>query len=450
MIGGLEKENMINYFKMKNFFLISIVLLGSILINAQDCLNQSVDNYGSDSVNCRKNLSLYTGYLSQKNFNDAALFWTKTQVKCPQLKPNLYANGAYIYKQIIKQKAKEKAADLALYKDTLYKIYDNWLTNFGECNTTKAALAKDIILIKDQKKFSKSYALYKEVMEKDPSILKSSDIKYFFVYTGMYMLKTGKIECEEFLSNYEVLSTICENNIAKGNKPEKFSNVQNILDKKLGETPCASCDKLEEIYTNKYNNDPENMTLVRKIFGSLSNNKCTSSKLYLSLLDKVLNDPNNPPTAKDLFNAAVADYRRKDFSKAENRFNRAISITEDSDLKQKIYEILFDISFSKKQFKKGFDVASKLNDNCEVNDKKARIIAASSSAHGNSTFDKSLIYCLALKYASNSCGKTPSSAITSWKAQLLPKSELIMLDVASGSTQNVPFWGQSIELKTRD
>jgi hypothetical protein len=152
MIGGLEKENMINYFKMKNFFLISIVLLGSILINAQDCLNQSVDNYGSDSVNCRKNLSLYTGYLSQKNFNDAALFWTKTQVKCPQLKPNLYANGAYIYKQIIKQKAKEKAADLALYKDTLYKIYDNWLTNFGECNTTKAALAKDIILIKDQKK----------------------------------------------------------------------------------------------------------------------------------------------------------------------------------------------------------------------------------------------------------------------------------------------------------
>jgi tetratricopeptide (TPR) repeat protein len=287
-------------------------------------------------------------------------------------------------------------------------------------------------------------------MEKEPTILKSNDIKYFFVYTGMYMLKTGKIECEEFLANYETLSTICENNISNGNKAEKFTNIQNILDKKLGETPCASCDKLEEIYTNKYNNDPENMTLVRKIFGSLSNNKCTSSKLYLSLLDKVLNDPNNPPTAKDLFNAAVADYRRKDFSKAENRFNRAISITEDSDLKQKIYEILFDISFSKKQFKKGFDVASKMNDNCEVNDKKARIIAASSSAHGNSTFDKSLIYCLALKYASNSCGKTPSSAITSWKAQLLPKSELIMLDVASGSTQNVPFWGQSIELKTRD
>ena len=59
-------------------------------------------------------------------------------------------------------------------------------------------------------------------------------------------------------------------------------------------------------------------------------------------------------------------------------------------------------------------------------------------------------YCLALKYASSSCGKTPASAINSWNGQLLPKSELIMLDIKSNSRQQVPFWGQNIELKTRD
>jgi len=450
MIDGLEKENMINNFKMKNIFTIPLILFGSIFINAQECTTPPNDNYGSDSVNCRKNLSLYSGYMSQKNYQDAALFWTQTQSKCPQLKPNLYANGAYIFKQIIKQKGKEKSADLQLYKDTLYQIYDQWFANFGNCNSTKVSLAKDIIIIKDQKNFPKSYQLYKQVMENDPTILKSSDIKYFFVYTGIYMLKTAKIDCEEFLSNYEALSTICENNISKGNKIEKFTNVQNILDKKLGETACASCDKLEEIYSSKYNNDPENMTQVRKIFSSLGNNKCTESTLYLTLLDKVLNDPENPPTAKDLFSAAVADYRRKDFSKSEERFNRALIISEDDALNQKIYEILFDIFFNKKQFKKGFDIAGKLSDNCASNDKKARIIAASSSVYGNSTLDKSLIYCLALKYASSSCGKTPAKAVNGWKAQLLPKSELIMLDVASGSSQNVPFWGQSVELKTRD
>ena len=148
----------------------------------------------------------------------------------------------------------------------------------------------------------------------------------------MYMLKTGKIECDEFLSNYETLSAICDNNISKGNKVEKFTNVQNIIDKKLGETPCASCEKLEEIYTAKYNNNQEDMDQIRKIFSSLSNNKCTESKLYLTLLDKVLNDPNNPPTSKDLYSAAIADYRRKDFSKAEQRLNRALTISEDLSL----------------------------------------------------------------------------------------------------------------------
>ena len=435
---------------MKNILLLKIFILQILFLNAQDCITYNSDDYGSDSVNCRKNLSLYTGYLTQKNFIDAAIFWSRTQSKCPSLKPNLYANGAYIYKQIIKEKVKSKSSDLGLYRDTLYQIYDQWFTNFGQCNSIKVSLAKDIIITKDQKKFPKSYSLYKEVMENEPMILKSSDIKYFFVYTGIYMIKAGKIDCEEFLSNYEALSTICENNISLGNNPEKFSNVQNILDKKLGETSCASCDKLEQIYTSKYNSDPENMVQVRKIFSSLSNNKCTESSLYLTLLEKVLNDPENPPTAKDLFNAAYADYRRNDFKKSVERFDRALAISQDDILNRKINEILFDISFTRKQFKKGFEIAGRFKDKCVSNDKKARIIAASSSVHGNSTLDKSLIYCLALNYSSSSCGKTPSNIVNGWKSQLLPKSELIMLDIASGSKQNVPFWGQTVELKTRD
>ena len=112
------------------------------------------------------------------------------------------------------------------------------------------------------------------------------------------------------------------------------------------------------------------MDLTKKIFERLSNNKCTESNLYITLLDKVLNDPGNPPTAKDLYNAAVADYKRKEFLKAEERFNRSISICEDEKLNQKMYEILYDIAFNKKQYKKGFSIAGKLSDKCISNDKK--------------------------------------------------------------------------------
>jgi hypothetical protein len=74
MTVGLEKENMIKKIKMKNFFLLTTLLFGSIVINSQDCSSVNKDNYGEDSVECRKNFSLYTGYLRQKNFSDAALF----------------------------------------------------------------------------------------------------------------------------------------------------------------------------------------------------------------------------------------------------------------------------------------------------------------------------------------------------------------------------------------
>ncbi len=432
-----------------NKIFISLLFIFTFLMSfSQDCFQASKTNWGNDSLECRKNVSLYSEFMKQKVFADAAIFWTKTQNYCPKYKPNLYANGAYIYKNIIKTKKKEKSSQVNLYFDSLYLVYDQWILNFGICDEIKADMAKDIITLSDRKKFNKAYELYREVFQNSPQITSYSDIKYFFVYGAKTLYKKNILSCDQLLADYDMLSQVCDNNISNGIKVDKYSKIQELLDKEV--SPCASCDKLEEIYTSKHNADPENMALTKKIFERLSSNKCTESSLYLNLLDKVLNDPNNPPSAKDLYNAAVANYKRKEFSKAEKRFNRAIDIADDENLKQKIYEILYDIAFNKNQYKKALSIAGKFADPCAASDKKARIVASSSSKYGTSAFNKSLIYCLALNYASKSCGKTSTNAISSWKGQLLPKSELIMLDIKSGSIQQVPFWGQNVELKTRD
>ena len=51
---------------MKNTLLLSAFLLIQTAFFAQDCKTQSADNYGEDSVNCRKNFALYTGLLEAK------------------------------------------------------------------------------------------------------------------------------------------------------------------------------------------------------------------------------------------------------------------------------------------------------------------------------------------------------------------------------------------------
>ena len=101
-----------------------------------------------------------------------------------------------------KEKKKTKSPELKLFVDTIYSIYDAWVTNFGNCNEIKADLAADIMAFDASKGFPKAYTLYKEVFEKSPQLTSYNDIKYF-VYANKYMLKTKKIECDQFLENYE-------------------------------------------------------------------------------------------------------------------------------------------------------------------------------------------------------------------------------------------------------
>ena len=154
---------MINKKDMNKLFTSIVYLLLFTTISSQDCFQASKANWGEDSLECRKNVSLYSEFMKQKVYPDAAKFWNKTQTFCPQYKPNLYKNGIYIYKQMAKEKKKTKSPELKLYVDTIYSIYDAWVTNFGNCNEIKADLAADIMALDASKGFPKAYALYKEV-----------------------------------------------------------------------------------------------------------------------------------------------------------------------------------------------------------------------------------------------------------------------------------------------
>ena len=92
---------MINKKNMNKLFTSIAYLLVFITISSQDCFQASKANWGEDSLECRKNVSLYSEFMKQKVYPDAAKFWNKTQTFCPQYKPNLYKNGIYINYQII-------------------------------------------------------------------------------------------------------------------------------------------------------------------------------------------------------------------------------------------------------------------------------------------------------------------------------------------------------------
>ena len=273
------------------------------------------------------------------------------------------------------------------------------------------------------------------------------DVKLCF-YSAIYMFNNKKVDCDGFLQNYENMSDLCDMNIKSGIKADKFKKVQIFLDNSISQ--CATCDKLEEIYSVKLAKDSTNMDLTRKVFKVLSQKKCTESTFYLNLLDIVLNDPDNPPTAEDLINAALADHKRKEYSIAKDRFSKALEISDNDELKQKCYTFLFDIAYKRNKYKEAFSIASSISDNCVANEKKAYAVAMSAPNCGSTPIEKSLIYCLALDYAEKSCGNVGSSTMNSWKSALLSMQELVMMNETQGSTYNVSCWNKSTILRSKD
>ena len=446
MTDGLKRENMINKSLKNIIFILSFFIYSTNA--AQDCNDQKKPDFGDDSLSCRQNVSLYSEFLKQKNWADASKPWWKAQKVCPTYKTNLYKNGTYIYRQIASAKKKEKSPDLNLYVDSLFMIYDLWIENYGDCDEIKLKSSKDIMKFKANTDFEKAFNDYQSVYESNKALISYGDVQSLF-YSTIYMFNNKKMDCDGFLQIYENMSSLCDMNIQSDNKADKFKKVQIFLDNSI--SSCATCDKLEEIYTVKLAKDSTNMDLTRKVFNLLSSKKCTESDFYLNLLDIVLNDPDNPPTAKDLINAALADHKRKDYSLAKDRFTRALE-TEgiDDDLKQKCYQYLFDIALKRNSYKEAFSYASSITDNCVANEKKAYAVASSATKCGTSPLEKSLIYCLALDYADKSCGKIGSSTINSWKSSLLPMQELVMMNEKQGGSYNVSCWNKSTTLRSRD
>ena len=444
MTDGLKNENMINTIKITTLLSIALFFISNIVL-AQDCTVQAKENWGTDSVNCRENVSLYSGYLKQKELEDASNFWWKTQKVCPNYKTNLYANGTYIYRTLAKEN--KETPKFGAYLDTLFIIYDLWIETYGICDEIKMKYAKDIMKNRGATNYNKAYDYYKSAFASNKESASYTDVKFYF-YASIYMFNNKKIDCDKFLSIYGELIDLCEYNINKDNKKKGFTSVIAFLDKSI--SPCASCEKLEEIYSEKVAENPDDIKLTRKVFKMLSQKKCTESAFYLQLLDKVLNDLDNPPTAKDLIMAAKSDYKRGDYHKSEERFERAETLLEQQEAKEECYNFLYDIAMKKKNYKKAFNISSKYSESCEVNAKKSRAVASSASSCGTSPLEKSLIYCLALDYASKSCGKISSSITNSWTGLLLPKKELIMLDITNGSEQTVACWNTKVKLRTKD
>lgn len=424
----------------KIFTLIAVILVG--LTNAQECATQAEDNFGADVETSRKYISLYSSYLGQKNYQEAANFWWQAQSAAPNYKPNLYSNGVSIYQKLAgaAKKAKDTAQTMG-YADTLFKVYDLWIDTYGDCYKTQMKYANDRVKY-FPKDFEVSFAKYKSAFAfYSLDKVRSSWVQKYFT-TAYMMVRNKKIECDEILELYDFLTGICDKKAPTDNN---FVTAQKTLDKYVA--PCASCDKLEELFKPKFEASPDDVKLMEKIVGMMGGRKCTDSEFYVMVVEKIYG---LTPSYKSARGLALYYYNKKEYNKAARFFEEALTLTEDEAEKLKLYSPLVNIYASTGNCSKRIQYAGMIGSN-EKNAAIANCIAGKAPSCGNTKVLRSFGYCLALDYAEKSGGKVSSAQIKAWKKSLPTSQELFFDGFEVGQSVPVPCWkGEQTKVRVQN
>ena len=431
---------------MKNIYTILALLIGGFAFG-QKCNKPTEPDFGSDIAVGKAAVSLYSEPFKQKNYTEANLFWWDAQDKAPKYKPLLYSHGVYIYKNAIKKEKDEvKKAALA---DTIFIIYDLWVENFGDCYEIQVKKAADLMKYKSKTEYETAFNLLNKGLESYSTEKIKSDWINKSMLAAYFMVGNKKADCDVLLNQYDKLSKICEANIKhfKDNEKKKgyYTKTQAYLDQKVA--PCASCDKLEELFKPKVEAAPNDTALIKKAVKMLNSRKCNSSDFYMELAIKI---HTWEPSAESAISIGTYWHSQKNYTKAAKFYKEGLGLTTDEAEKAKLYEKLARIDLSKGSYKSAVSYARKMKNKCKANGIIARAIAAYGPSCGSSKIEVSFSYCLAIDYANKAKGCVSSSTIVAWKNRLAGKSDLFLNEYKVGQSVKVKCWGESTTIRAID
>lgn len=278
-----------------------------------------------DSI-CKTNRFLYGEAYKSKQYQDAYEPWKIALQTCPSSSKNLYIQGANILKQLYNiNKDAEKRNALV---DELMNLYDMRIQYFGEAAEVTARKAYDLQQLRGDAALKEYYEIYAEAMRIDPSKLDVAFIERYFEATVRYVTKGGA-DTTLIIDNYDIASDALDGIIAATTDSAKKAEIYNVVANIENRfSPFASCDQLVNIYTKKFNANPDDLTLLKKITTILRKKKCMNTDLFFAATEQL---NKLEPSASTAYLMAQMNYQRKRFTEAANYVTEALKGAEDKD-----------------------------------------------------------------------------------------------------------------------
>ncbi|MDG2080511.1 MAG: hypothetical protein P8J47_01865 [Bacteroidales bacterium] len=285
--------------KLKSEILTLVFLIGLFMTSTAQSFTTKDDlaKYGNDSIECVKNLSLYRGDYKQWKasgyksdiISSALKYWRHVLDNCPKATENIYVDGVkMINYSIKKEKDATRKQELT---DTLMMLYDmrvhyypyHYKTKKPQVGSILGRKGIDYYNLSPSKNYLGAYEILGESIELDGENAKGSVYVYYF-RSITKMAKKGYVDTLAVVDAYDMLSDYIDDNIDKydksGNwkKGEEYINIKGTIENSF--EPFAKCDDLVRIYQKKYDANPEDVKLLKKITKLLDKKGCIESPLY--------------------------------------------------------------------------------------------------------------------------------------------------------------------------
>ena len=239
--------------------------------------------YGADSANCIKDLSFYKDYFKQKSYNEALPNWREAFKRCPPTaNQTMLVDGTTLMRKLISQNSKNPVYREKLV-DSLMMIHDIRIANYPKYAVT-ARNNKGLDLANYvQNDPERLYKEYGEIIAGNKTKTKPTILLFYFD-SAVELYKNGSLDEEEIIGVYEgCMELLSKMDPKDAADKEMVDDMKLKIEELFASNNIADCDKLIELYTPKFEADPQNIELAEKIVRFMSAaDGCTDNALFIS------------------------------------------------------------------------------------------------------------------------------------------------------------------------
>ncbi len=239
--------------------------------------------YGADSANCIKYLSFYKDYFKQKSYNEALPNWREAFKRCPPTaNQTMLVDGTTLMRKLISQNSKNPVYREKLV-DSLMMIHDIRIANYPKYAVT-ARNNKGLDLANYvQNDPERLYKEYGEIIAGNKTKTKPTILLFYFD-SAVELYKNGSLDEEEIIGVYEgCMELLSKMDPKDAADKEMIDDMMVKIEELFASNNIADCDKLIELYTPKFEADPQNIELAEKIVRFMSAaDGCTDNALFIS------------------------------------------------------------------------------------------------------------------------------------------------------------------------